>query len=181
MLRPALLALLLGSAAWSEAVAQNPVPLQPGQRVRVQFADPRTPVLTGAVQAIGPDTLVVHPDGGPGAKSVTAIPLSSVAGLQVSRGRHSKWATGLLIGLGAGAVTGAILGATSRSDWLFTSTDMATIGAVTFGAVGGVVGVIIGALTKTERWEAVPIPRGGKHLAPVPTAVSPPGGGWHSS
>jgi hypothetical protein len=158
MLRPALFGLLLAAAAWSDALAQSQAAVQKGQRVRVRFAAAHTPDLVGVVRAIRTDTLVVSRDSEPGGRMVTAFPLSSVSRLQVSRGRHSRWGRGLLIGLGAGAVTGAILGATVQPDWFFTRRVLVEMGAVVFAPIGGAVGVVIGALTKTEQWETVPLP-----------------------
>jgi hypothetical protein len=170
MIRPALLALLLGSVALTEAVAQQSILVQPGQRVRVQSALARTPELIGGVQAISPDTLVVRHDVGAGASAATAIPLIYITRLEVSRGQHSRWLTGLVVGLAAGATTGVILGATSESDFLFSKSSMALMGAVVMAPIGGAVGLVVGALTKTERWETVPLPRPGKSVT-----LGPPG------
>jgi len=150
---------LLVTAVASSAVAQE-APLRPGQRVRVQSAIVNTPVVTGAVEAIRPDTLVVRPEDGASGGVATAIPLSSIARLQVSQGRHSKWVTGLVVGLGIGVGGGAILGATTcEGDFLFTTGDCAVMGATLFGAVGAVSGTVVGLLTKSERWESVPVNR----------------------
>ncbi len=165
MLRAALLALALGGAAWPEAVAQKVAPLQPGQRVRVQSALARTPELVGGVQAMSADTLVVRHVDGTGAATTTAIPLAYITQLDVSRGQHSRWGRGLLIGLAAGATTGVILGASSDGNWLFSKSDLALMGAVVMAPIGGAVGLVVGALTKTETWETVPIPRVGKGVA----------------
>lgn len=173
MLRPALLALLLGGTAWSQVLAQKPTLVQPGQRVRVHSALARTPELIGGVQAIGPDTLVVRYVEGGGASAATAIPLAYISQLEVSRGQHSRWLRGLVIGLAAGATTGVILGATSEGDWLFSKSDLALMGAVVMAPVGGAVGLVVGALTKSERWETVPVPRPvkGVTLGPKPRAA----------
>ncbi len=164
MLRAAVLALALGSAAWPEAVAQKVAPLQLGQRVRVHSALARTPELIGGVQAMSADTLVVRQVDGAGASTATAIPLAYISQLEVSRGQHSRWARGLLIGLAAGATTGVILGASSDGNWLFSKSDLALMGAVVMAPVGGLVGLVVGALTKTERWETVALPRPAKSV-----------------
>ncbi len=168
MLRPAVLALLLGGAAWSAAVAQKPTFLQPGQRVRVQSALVRTPELIGGVQSISVDTLVVRHVDGTGVSTATAIPLVYITQLDVSRGQHSKWLAGLGIGLAAGATAGAILGASTGNDRLFSRGALAFLGAMFVAPIGGVTGLIVGALTKTETWETVPIPRVGKGVVVGP-------------
>lgn len=165
MLRPALLALLLGSAVLTEAGAQKPTPVQPGQRVRVQSALAHTPELVGGVQAISKDTLVVRHVDGVGASAATAIPLVYVTRLEVSRGLHSRWLRGMVVGLAAGATAGAILGATGGNDRLFSRGATAFLGAMFVAPIGGAVGLVVGALTKTESWETVPLPLTGKGVA----------------
>ncbi len=167
MLRPAALGLVLAGAALPNALAQKVAPLQPGQRVRVHSALARTPELIGGVQSVGPDTLVVrYVDGG--ASMATAIPLAYVTRLEVSRGQRSHWVRGLVIGLAAGATTGVILGATSEGDWLFSKSDLALMGAVVMAPIGGLVGLGIGALMRTERWETVSLPRPAKSVTLAP-------------
>jgi hypothetical protein len=167
MCRAAMFGLLVAAVAPSAAVAQEPTPVQPGQRVRVRSLLAHRPVVTGAVESIGRDTLVVRPEAG----AAAAIPLSSIARLEVSRGRHSRWLTGLVVGAGAGAVTGAIIGAATHDedDWLFSAGENAVLGAVLFTPIGALTGTVIGLLVKTERWKSVPLDRvrptvgGGSH------------------
>ncbi len=170
---PVALALLLGALTPSAAIGQKPTLVQPGQRVRVHSALARSPELIGGVETVSADTLVIRTADGTGASKATAIPLAFVTQLEVSRGEHSKWLTGLGIGLAAGAATGAILGATSGDSWLFSKSDLALMGAVVVAPIGGFVGLIAGALTKSETWETVPIPRVGKAvgLGPQPRAA----------
>lgn len=163
------LALVIGALAGipnAAAVAQTAA-LHTGQRVRVTSAVEATPVWTGVIEAIDADTLHLRHAGKAG-DTVANIPMASIARVEVSRGRHSRWLTGLAIGMGAGAAGGAILGASSEDDLLFSSGDKAMIGAVGFGVLGGAVGVVAGALTKTERWETVPVDRVTVTLAPGP-------------
>jgi hypothetical protein len=161
MPRSALLVMMLAVVARSGAVAQVGGPVQPGQRVRVQSTVAHTPVLIGAVEAVGTDTLVVRRADGAGAGVATAMPLSSIARLQVSRGRHSKWLTGLALGAGVGAASGAVIGAATHkdNDILFSTGDNAVLGAIVFTPVGALTGMVIGLLVKTERWQTVPLDR----------------------
>lgn len=169
MRRAAMLGLLVAAVASAAAVAQEPAPVHPGQRVRVRSTVAHAPVLTGAVESIGRDTMIVRHEDGAGV--ATAIPLSSVAQLQVSQGRHSKWVTGLLIGAGVGAVAGAIIGAATydEDDPFFSAGENALAAALLFTPIGGLAGAIIGLQVKTERWESVPLDRvrpavgGGSH------------------
>lgn len=164
MRRLALVIAALAGIPSAAAVAQA-AGLHPGQRVRVTSAAEAAPVRTGVIETIDRHTLHLRTAGDTVA---TAIPMASIARVQVSRGRHSKWLTGLAIGMGAGAVGGAILGGSSEDDLLFSSGDKAVIGAVGFGVLGGAVGVVAGALTKTERWETVPVDRVTVSLKPGP-------------
>jgi hypothetical protein len=159
MLRSALLVMILATVARSGVVAQVGGPVQPGQRVRVSRIE-HTPAIIGEIGAIVADTLIVRHPGGLGGTATTAIPLSSIARLQASRGQRSKWATGLLVGLGVGVGGGAVVGAaTCHGDLLLTTGDCAVMGAALFGAIGAVSGTVVGLLVKTERWETVPLDR----------------------
>jgi len=171
MVRSASFGVLLASVAWSVAFAQAPASVQPGQRVRVQSRAAQVPTLTGVVQAFNVDTLVLHPDAQDGAGAALAIPVASIERLQVSRGRHSKWLTGLVIGAGVGAVSGAIIGAaTGEEDWLTSTGEYAVMGVVLFTPIGALTGTLIGLMVKTERWETAPL------TGVAPTVSRGPGG-----
>ncbi len=92
------------------------------------------------------------------------VPVASINRLEGSRGRKSNWAEGAGIGLLVGAATGAIIGLASDTDSggfapCCTAETLAAVGALVFGGVGGVIGLIIGASTTTERWVEVPLDR----------------------
>ncbi len=160
----------LSCIAYSDALAQAAAALREGQRVRVTSSVERTPVMTGVIGAVGADTILLRHKDRAGDSVATSIPLSSIARLQVSSGRHSRWLTGLLVGLGAGAASGAIIGVATGDgdDPLLGPGHYALMGAVVCAPVGGIVGVVIGALTKTERWQTVPLDRVGLSIAPGP-------------
>lgn len=162
------LALVIGVLAGipGPALAAQASALHSGQRVRVKSTSQAVPVMTGVIEAIDADTLFLRHGGTAGETVATPIPMASITGLQVSRGRRSRWQTGLAIGLGAGAAGGAILGGSSEDDLLFSSGDKAVMGAVGLGVLGGAVGAVAGALTRTERWESIPIDRVTVSLTP---------------
>jgi len=94
----------------------------------------------------------------------SAIALDSVRRLDVSRGRGSHVGSGALAGLLLGIPTGAIVGAVLGSQLMVGEggggADVgAAVGAALVGASGLVIGTVVGALTKTERWEEVPLDR----------------------
>lgn len=154
----------LACVASSTALAQATPAVHPGDRVRVRSTVAPARARTGQVGAIDADTLLLQGVDGVGA--TTAIPLASIERLEVSRGRHSKWQTGLGIGFAVGAVTGAIVGAASHNenDFLFTSEMSAAAGALVFAPIGAVLGAVVGSLTRPERWKTVPLTRSGAAL-----------------
>ena len=161
----ALVAMVLTGVAGPDALAQANAPVQPGQRVRLRSAVAQTPELVGVVEAVRPDTLLVRDDD----RSVaTAVPLTTVDRLQVSRGRHSHWVSGAGIGFVVGAATGAILGVAghNESDWIIGPGASAFVGAVLLGPIGAGAGAAVGLMVKTERWETVPL------------AAAAPGAAW---
>ena len=90
------------------------------------------------------------------------VALLSVTRLDVHRGRKSRVGRGVLIGSAIGAAGGIATAAAACqtggiSACRFTPAGVYG-GAAAVGAAGGaLIGVIIGALTKTDRWEEVPL------------------------
>ena len=141
LLVPILFAPLSGALAQAQ-------PVQPGQRVRVT-----APAAWGVARQVGSfvgmrgDTLVVTGD------STLACPLDWVDRLDVHRGRKS-WT---LVGAGIGLVLGAGGGiAFATRDWDFCGPCTGVI-PVAIGVGGILLGAGIGAVIKTDRWEAVPL------------------------
>jgi hypothetical protein len=92
------------------------------------------------------------------------ISLTDVTRLEVSQGRKSNALKGLLIGSLVGVPIGAVLGfveSESSGEPLCTGSTVAcaAVGAAAVGVVGGLVGLGIGAVSKSERWEEVPLDR----------------------
>src|SRR5665213_1101233 len=91
------------------ARAQAPLPLRPGERIRVTAPSVLTPAQqAGRFLAQRSDSLILQPDDG---SSVVVIPRSAIADIEVSLGRHSATGRGSAIGALTGAATGAALGA----------------------------------------------------------------------
>ena len=134
-------------------------PLAPGSRVRFTYAG--DDARTGTLVALTADSLEVQL---PGRSQASRMPLTRVMRLDVSNGseRHIR-ATGqlgLLVGVGVGAAIGAVsnescdangVGCMSRSDNMM-------LGGTFLGALGGVVGLIVG-LRGSEKWEQVQLQR----------------------
>ena len=89
------------------------------------------------------------------------IPLVHVIRLEMSQGRKSNSLKGLVIGSVSGAVLGAVAGLVVGQEngdnpcGGGRPAECAAIGALAVGATGALVGLGIGALIKTERWERV--------------------------
>ena len=91
---------------------------------------------------------------------------ASVKRLEVVRGRKSNAAMGAGIGLVVGFVAGAVFGYASYEEcegWCMFAPagpeETAMFGAALFGFGGIVVGALIGASSKTDRWQEVPLDR----------------------
>lgn len=152
--------------------AQAPASLTPGARIRVKAPGALMPEQqAGRLISLGPDTLVLQPDGAPAA----SIPRSSIGEIDISLGRHSETRNGLVIGLLTGAAAGAALGAavghddtcTSRGLFgdeppttfkcgsLFGRGQVAAVTGVAGGLVGLIVGGLIGHAQSNDEWQRV--------------------------
>ena len=131
-------------------------PVEPGARVRVTAPDLGINKYTGVLEGVVGDTLAVD---------TLRLPLASVTRFEVHSGRKSRVGRGALIGAAIGVGSGAVLGAIveSESCGLFGGepcpVEGAAKGAIILGGLGALVGTVVGALTKTDRWEAVPLGR----------------------
>ena len=99
----------------------------------------------------------------------TECPLASVTRLDVSRGLKSNGGVGAAIGFPAGALlTVAYCKAVDKTGCELFDDDLTPFLALVFGALGGVVGGIVGHNIKTDRWEEVPLERLRVSLTPQP-------------
>ncbi len=166
------LALLLGHAPRLHAQSMP----GPGTRVRVTAPSQKLTSAEGTVQDTANGALVVQL-GKPGAATgVRTFSRSDLSGLDTYAGRHRPVLEGGLIGLLAGAATGAIIGFASGDDkcsadaWFcmaYTSDQKAAMGAAGLGTLGLVVGLVVGALSPSDRWK--PVPLDASRLAVRPT------------
>jgi len=130
--------------------------LAPGSRVRVSH--PFVGTRTGMFVALTPDTLEMRL----GADSASIhLPLVEVTRLEVSLGKQRHMndaAVGLVVGAAVGALAGYATGESdcSHEFFCFDRNATALIGAVGFGGVGGIIGLVKGVIP-TESWERVPL------------------------
>ncbi len=88
---------------------------------------------------------------------------NQVSKLEVSLGRKSNVGRGALVGAGVGLAVGAIAGGIIGASWPDAPEPAWLTGAAALGAIGlgaGVgTGALIGAISRAERWEELPISR----------------------
>jgi hypothetical protein len=103
------------------------------------------------------------------------VPLDSVIKLEVHRGQRRHAGRGALIGSIVGVTTGVIVGAVVASapatcedlGWSEPcGAQLALAGGLFLGASGALVGTVVGALIRTDRWQEVPLDRLSVGLAP---------------
>ena len=141
--------------------AQAAPVLEPGARVRVSTAPQASKPawIVGTVITVTGDRLAIRPQddsGGP-----IDIARNTVTRLELSRGRHSKALTGLGVGFLVGAGAGAILGSAVLGGGRdIAPSDAKLIGAGLVGASGALIGLAVGAGSKSERWQPVPVTLG---------------------
>jgi hypothetical protein len=99
-----------------------------------------------------------------------AVPFERITTLERYRGMKSHTLQGMAIGLGVGAIASLVLSEKNCGD-AFQQDDVASCfgqGMVLFGVPGVVLGALVGALTRTERWEEVPTYPGPVHVGFLP-------------
>jgi hypothetical protein len=129
--------------------AQAPPPVQPGERVRVTVPMVAYDLKGRWVEA-RPDTVRIRVDSD---GALLEVPQSSVARLEVWRGRRSNFLPAAFIGLlvGGGVAVAAVTTGCSPNVDCFGLANAVVVPPV----VGLVLGGTIGALVKSDRWERV--------------------------
>jgi hypothetical protein len=141
--------------------AQENWPVEPRDRVRVTLKRDHSAVV-GIIQTIESNALVIQPK----TSGLRTVALRDIARLEISRGER----TGALKGAAAGFVifglAGALAwGAVCEADFGVspgTSSrepcpgEAALVGVGT-GAVGALLGAVIGSFIRTDRWDEAPL------------------------
>ncbi|HUF30994.1 MAG TPA: hypothetical protein VMM77_10110 [Gemmatimonadaceae bacterium] len=147
------LALLLLFPAIADSQAAG---LTAGARVRVTAPRDDLNKYVGTIMELRGDSVVVA-----GRQGSRRIAFGDVTALEVSTGTQTRIVRSGLIGFGAGAVVGAIMGlaAYDGPDLFFDSpASFAAFSGLVFGSVGMVAGGVVGALQRTDRWERRDLP-----------------------
>ncbi|MEO6529023.1 MAG: hypothetical protein ABIP93_20560 [Gemmatimonadaceae bacterium] len=153
--------------------AASAASIRPGARVRITQAGQQPRVAMVVTRSA--DTLLVR---WPELANTVAVPLAEIYRLEFSNGRHRKVVKGMALGTLSLGTAGALLGAAASTPC--TSSDplgcfLVPVGrnqsALMGGAVGGVLGLVVGALWGLpirEDWRQVQLdaPRVAVALAP---------------
>jgi hypothetical protein len=144
-----LVLLMMGGSSAADAQDEPP---PAGTRVRVHPRSHSIRPFAGDYVRSTSDTLYLVPDG---AATPRAVALADIRRLQQSRGEHSNFRRGALIGAVAGAGAGLAVGlAEPRLEEGAEESALIPIATATVGALaGGIVGGLIGAMSRSERWE----------------------------
>jgi hypothetical protein len=146
------------SAKGTGVLAQTAPSVEEGSRVRITAPSLGLTEAVGIVQEATNEELVVqfeYP------RRLATVDRSDITGLDVSVERQRKVLKGLGVGALVGAGSGVLIGLASGDDEGFlalTAEEKAVIMGIGLGAVGGVVGLVVGALDRNDVWSsALPI------------------------
>lgn len=133
----------------------NTVPGQNiGDRVRVTVAEGR---VTGTISRINERKLIIATQ----KNTSSSIAIDEIKRLERSLGKRRNGGKGLIIGGVLGTVGGILLGTVvslDEDDVIFFSGIFDGVHAgMVWGIIGSASGLVIGSLTKTEKWERVQI------------------------
>ncbi len=145
---------------FADTAAQEPQAVKVGDKVRVSHdCATRCQEDRGTVDAIDADSIVLRTGQD---QSRVAILLPSIARLRVVRGQKSRWVTGAVIGgvvLGA-ATAGAVVAfcdPSGRSPNCSPTTGQFVTATAAGAVVVAAIGAGLGSLSKSDRWEDVPL------------------------
>ena len=127
-----------------------------GARVRITVDKPQKHSRVGTLISLRADSVRFIPQDTNG---IVAVPAASVTRLEQSRGRRSNAGRGAAIGGLAGLVLGIAASADESSFYEIGAEEVALVTVLT-GATGAGIGALIGATSKSERWERVDPPGG---------------------
>jgi hypothetical protein len=158
--RIASLVAMLVVMATVDLSAQQEMPVEPGDRVRVSAPGVLAGQVVGTIKELSPDTCVLQVEGRPWP---VALPLASVTQLEVSRGHKSKSGIGILIGGGVGFLGGYLIGTQTTVCETCGGSESKGKTGLAFGTILGLLGAAaggeLGSRNKVELWEEVPIER----------------------
>jgi len=152
-----LFAHLIQSTAWAQVNNINV-----GDRVKIYAPVAQTKTLFGTVNNItSAEIFLLSNDG------YFIIPLNSIRRIHVSTGKKRNTGKGALIGLSGGAFLGGMISLVTYEECDdsepfgcvldFSKGESFALGAAAVGLSGLVLGTVVGAIIKTDRWHRLPI------------------------
>ncbi len=151
---------VLALAPLTHVTAQEPPPVNVGDRVRLTAPTLDIDKYDGTLRAMDRDTLIVDS---------LRVALLSVTRLDVHRGRKSNAGKGALVGGIVGGVLGGVAGAVlagfcemnggSSQPASECRPAFMAVGTLAVGGFGALVGVVVGAGSTGDRWEEVSLDR----------------------
>jgi hypothetical protein len=166
-MRPTVIcALLVAVAIVPPALQAQIASVAVGERVRITRVTGSK--IAGTLLEVSPDELTVYSGG---ARSRSVIERATIAGLERSIKRESRFMRNFGITLGAGLVTGGLLGAATYSPCESTGFmscfmapasrgDAAVFGSIVGGVIATPIAIIVGITTKHDTWEQVTLSGG---------------------
>jgi len=125
-----------------------------GEWVRFSLCGSEDQVIEGSLQGIEENDLLVLPSE---ETEPSRIPMDQVREFRVLRGSKNQALAGLGFGVASGAIVGGLMGLADGDDESgfiqFSAGEKAAMGAVAFGLIGGVAGLVIGAVSRADHWE----------------------------
>ena len=149
------LLLMISSTGVPGARAEEPVPIEPGDEIRLTLAGTEPEVLTGRLWAVESGRLVLIPYDGGERRNVESERVVAVEALRPGR-RHAG--EGFLIGMAAGVVTAALADYSDGPDSDFDD-GFDEVAMVLLGGVGACVGALLGYTVQSHDWEAARLAR----------------------
>ena len=176
----------LAAVAVMNVAGQSPIGMAPGNRIRLSIPTLSNKLITGTVISLDAGRLVFRPEpqAGFAAESLPMNPWN-LESIQVNGRPSSPWRTvayggvGLLAGAAAGALVWPLVSSSAcRPENVAEERGTGCVealvfdgrkrrdGAIMFGAIGALVGTIVGVVTNAPRWEVA-------RLAGVSVTVAP--------
>jgi hypothetical protein len=140
---------------WSAVSSQGIQPKR-GDRIRITAAPNALDNRVARVVGVRADSLFVHVALAP--TRTLAVARADVTRLEVSTGRRRHTGSGAGIGALVGLTAGAVMGYAGGDDrgWCcFTARAKAGIYGVGGGALGALIGTVVGFATVSDRWTSV--------------------------
>lgn len=159
-----LIALMIPCFSAAQSSPESDWPPKSGTRVRLTAPPLGVKSQTGTLLSATHDSLFFEQQPGSSHRSIS---VAQITWLQVSRGTHTSKMRDSMIGLGAGAAVGAIVGSFAlkpKSGDFFYNSDTeaakfgATLGGVIGGLLGGITGLFMGA-RQSDTWTTLGVPR----------------------